>query len=121
MKQYGSFKEYMKDQTGKGKEMLLLLRDIIYEVVPDVEEAMGYGVPAYGLIKDATLNEKIMIANFKGHVGLYPHADTIVAFKEHQKDYKCLVGTIQFKHSQEIPVELVKAIILHRYNVIKNR
>ena len=118
MKKYESFVDYVADQHQRAKEMLYELKDIIHQVVPDTEESMGYGVPAYSLRKDAKLNEKIMIAGYKKHVGLYPHPDTIEAFKDQLKEYKTSKGTIQFQFTQDIPVELVKEIIYYRHKIV---
>lgn len=121
MIKYDTFQSYMNAQTGKGKEMLQTLKDIIVEAVPSAYETMGYGVPAYGLIENAKLNEKIMIANFKNHVSFYPHPDTIESFKEDLKEYTCLKGTVQISHTQDIPKELFKKMILYRYNAIEKK
>lgn len=121
MKKYESFIEYINDQTPRGKEMLNQLYDLIHEVVPDAEESMGYGVPSYAMKPHAKLQDKIMIAGFKSHVGFYPHHLTIDAFKDKLKPYKTLEGTVQFQYTQDIPKDLVKEMILFRYNAVHNK
>ena len=119
MKKYHSWGEYFDDQPKRGKEMLETVRDIFREVLPDAIESWSYGVPAYDLVPNAKLEQKIMFAGFKKHIGIYPTPDTINAFKEELADFKTSKGTVQIQHSQEIPVELIKKMILHRYSEIQ--
>ncbi len=116
MKKYQSWDEYFDDQPPRGKEMLQELRQIFKETIPSATESWGYGVPAYELVPNAKNDKKIMIAGFKNHVGFYPTPETIEAFIDELKDYKLSKGTIQFQHSQELPKELIKKMILHRYH-----
>jgi len=121
MEKYNSFDEYIKPQPERGRDMLIELRSLILEAVPNIIESMGYGAPAFDLIPNAKLNDKIMLGGFKNHVSFYPHKDTIKVFNEELKPYKVLESTIQFSHKEEIPKELVKRMVVYRYNVVNNR
>jgi uncharacterized protein YdhG (YjbR/CyaY superfamily) len=116
MKKYQSWDEYFNDQAPRGKVMLEQMRKIFKETVPSASESWGYGVPAYELVPNAKNDKKIMIAGFKSHISFYPTPETIEAFKDELKAYKLSKGTIQFQHSQELPIELIKKMILHRYH-----
>ena len=119
MKKYKTWNEYFLDQPKRGKEMLQELKSIFEQTLPEAEESWGYGVPAYNLVPNAKLDKKIMFAGFKNHIGFYPSPETILEFKDELNDFKVLKGTIQFNHKQELPKDLIKRMILYRYNSIK--
>ncbi len=118
MKKYKSWNEYFNDQPQRGKEMLEELREIFEETLPEAVESWGYGVPAYDLVPSAKLDKKIMIAGYKSHIGFYPAPETINAFRDELSDYKKTKGKVQIQQSQENPKELIKKMILYRYNII---
>lgn len=118
MKKYKSWEEYIEDQTPRGVEMLEELKELIINTLPYAEQTMGYGVPAFNMVPNAKLENKIMVAAFKNHVSFYPHKDTIKHFLPDLSEFKVLEGTIQIKYSQDIPTELFKKMLLHRYEVI---
>lgn len=121
MKKYNSWADYFDAQPARGREMLEEMKQIFEETVPEAEESWGYGVPAYDLVPNAKLDKKIMIAGFKNHIGFYPSPDTIETFIDELEGFKVLKGTIQIKHKQEIPTDLIRRMILHRYHMIKNK
>jgi len=118
MQKFDNFDEYLESIPEIGKMMLLKIRELFHQLIPDIEESMSYGVPAFNLKKDAKMNDKIMVAGFKKHIGIYPHPSTIEAFKEQLESYKLSKGTIQFQYKDELPLELIKDIILFRYREI---
>ena len=111
MDKYNTAQEYYADQTGLAKERLMIIRDLIYELVPDAVEGMSYGVSAYGLKPNAKLQDKFMMAGFKKHIGIYPHPFTIEAFSERLKPYKTSKGAIQLPLHMDLDIELVKDMI----------
>ena len=121
MKKYNSFEEYIQAQPVRGREMLIELRTLILEAAPEVIESMGYGSPAFDLIQNAKLNDKIMLGRFKNHVSFYPHKDTIEAFRDELEPYKLLESTIQFSHKEELPRELIKRMVVFRYNAVNQK
>ncbi|AIO18770.1 hypothetical protein KQ51_00890 [Candidatus Izimaplasma bacterium HR1] len=121
MEKYNSFEEYIKPQSQRGREMLIELRSLILEAAPNVIESMGYGSPAFDLIPNAKLNDKIMLGGFKNHVSFYPHKDTIKVFKEELIPYKVLESTIQFSYKKDIPKDLVKRMVIHRFNKVNQK
>lgn len=121
MVKYESLDEYVESLPQKTKEKLLELREIVMEALPVVKEVMAYGVPAFDLKEKAKLNDKIMIAGFKNHVGFYPNPDTIVYFKDKLIPFKTLKGTIQFQLKDDLPKDLIKEMVKHRYNVVNKK
>ncbi len=115
---YNNVAEYMADQSERAKQLLEEMKKIIYEVYPESEEIMNYGVPAYTLKKGGKAENQVMIAGFKKHVGFYPHPGTIEHFAEELKGYKTSTGTIQFPMDQELPKQLIKDMIRYRRQII---
>lgn len=112
--------EYINEQTEPNKVRLLELRRCILEVVPEAEELFNYGLPAFVLIKGGKMNEQIMIAGFKNHVGIYPHPATIEHFSSELAPYKQGKGSIQFSHQQDIPSALIIHMVQWRRDLLVN-
>ena len=58
----------------------------------------------------------VWCAAFKNHIGFYPKASAIAAFKDQLAPYKASKGAIQFPIGQPIPISLVKQIVKFRIN-----
>lgn len=121
MKKYTSWEDYINDLPPHAAERLLELKEVITEALPYYEESWGYGVPAFNLIPNAKLKDKIMINAYKNHVGFYPHEDTIEVFKEELTDFKVLKGTIQIKYTQELPKDIIKRMVQYRYEQVTKK
>lgn len=115
---YKNVLEYMSDQSAQSKQLLSEMKSLILEVVPESEETMSYGVPAYTLTKGGKMEHQIMIAGFKNHVGLYPHPTTIKHFKNELKEYKTSTGTVQFPIDNPLPIDLIREMISYRRDEI---
>ncbi|HWS48806.1 MAG TPA: DUF1801 domain-containing protein [Candidatus Methanoperedens sp.] len=98
---------YIVKQEKSQKEILTTLRVLIKSLVPQAEEKMSYGVPAF------TLNNKsVLYAAFKTHYGIYPGPDIINEFKDDLKNYQSSKGTIKFSLEKPIPTDLISKIVL---------
>ena len=56
----------------------------------------------------------VWYAAFKKHIGFYPRALAIAAFKDELTGYKTSKGAIQFPMEKAIPAGLVKKIVKFR-------
>jgi uncharacterized protein YdhG (YjbR/CyaY superfamily) len=83
------------------------LRKFIIAKIPNVEETISYGVPAYKLNGKAV----IYFSGYKNHISIYPAPRGKKEFKEELSKYKGGKGTIQFQNSEPIPYDLVEKII----------
>jgi len=110
MKKLASVDEYMAALDAAPRRRLRELRKIIREAAPKAEEAISYGIPAF------KLNEAVLVwyAAFKEHVGFYPKASGVAAFKAELAGYKASKGAIQFPFEKPIPARLVKKIVRFR-------
>lgn len=104
--------EYIQKQPLPQKEILIKIRKLIRELLPDSEEKMSYGVPAFRLN-----GKQIMYAAFKQHVGIYPEPEVIEAFEKELTDYQTLKGTIKFEIDKPIPYSLIERIIRFKYGL----
>ena len=92
------------------------LRFTIIQVIPEATERISYKMPAFHWKENL-----IYFAAYKNHIGIYPTSKPIDHFKEELKNFKCSKGAIQIPLNQEIPIELVKKIVLYRIEQVKNK
>ena len=97
---------YPEDVAMKLRQM----RETIVSVVPDAVETISYGMPAFKWNKKTVL----YFAAFKNHIGFFPTAAPIVAFKKELVKYKTSKGGIQFPLDKKLPLPLIKKIIKFR-------
>ena len=89
---------------------LIKLRKIIKETAPEAQEKISWGVPTY--FQDGFL---VQSAAYKKHIGFYTSPQTIEAFKTELANYKTNnKNTVQFMFEQELPVELIKKMVLFK-------
>jgi uncharacterized protein YdhG (YjbR/CyaY superfamily) len=101
--------EYLASFPKDVQGILQGLRQVIRESAPEAKEAISYQMPTYKLNGNL-----VYFAAFKNHIGFYPGASAIEAFKEKLAKYKTSKGTIQFPINEPIPFELVKEIVKFR-------
>lgn len=106
-----NFKEYLLAFPDETKISLKKIREIIMQTVPDAEEVISYSMPAFK--KNGLL---VWIGGHKNHIGLYPMASGIEAFKHEFVDYKWSKGAVQFPIGKPLPVGLIKKIVKFRLN-----
>src|SRR5215472_5696005 len=114
MKNFKTVDEYFSGLPKSTRDSMQKLRDVIKQVAPKAEEVISYNMPALkwnGML--------VWYAAFKKHIGFYPKASAIAAFKEELKDYKTSKGAIQLPLEKAIPAALVKKIV--RFRVEENQ
>lgn len=116
---YETVDAYIQAQPELARKLLEELRAMILEVVPEAEDGFTYGVPAFSLVKNAKMEEKILIAGFKNHVGIYPHPTVIEHFKEELIPYKQGKGSIQFPLDGDLPKALILRMVSFRKECIE--
>jgi len=88
------------------QEKLELIRSIILRSVKDVTEDISWGMPAYkfhGVVA--------YFAVHTNHIGFYPTAEAIDAFKSEITKYVTSKGTVQLPLDKPIPKTLIKKIV----------
>ncbi len=103
------FDDYISGFPAEVKEMLERLRATIKNAAPNAEEVISYSMPAFKL--NGLL---IYFAGYKNHIGLYPMASGIAAFKKELSIYKGAKGSVQFPIDKPLPLTLIKKIVKFR-------
>ena len=91
------------------QEKLFQIRQLIQEIAPGAEEKIGYGMPAYKYGKT-----RFYFAGYAKHIGFYPGAACMHLFAEKLSAYKMGKGSIQFSLTQDLPLDLIRELILFR-------
>jgi uncharacterized protein YdhG (YjbR/CyaY superfamily) len=110
MKKFKTVREYVAALPKPARARLQQMREIIRAAAPKAEEAISYNIPAF----NTNGSPLVWYAAFKEHVGLYPKASAIAAFKMELVPYKTSKGAIQFPIDKPIPARLVKRIVKFR-------
>jgi uncharacterized protein YdhG (YjbR/CyaY superfamily) len=85
------------------------LKWVIREAAPEAEEVISYQMPAFKL--NGIL---VWFAAFKNHIGFYPTALGIEAFKDELSEFEVTKGTVRFPLDKPIPFGLVQKIVKFR-------
>ena len=104
--------EYLKSFQGEVHSALGQIRSLIKKEVPDAEESMAYGMPAYKLYGKPL----VYFAGYKNHIGFYATPTGHEAFADELSIYKQGKGSVQFPLDAEMPYELFRKIVRFRAN-----
>ncbi len=113
MKNFETIDEYIASFPKNVQILLQQLRQAIREAAPEAQEAISYRMPAFKLHGNL-----VWFAAFKDHVGFYPKASGIEAFREKLSAYDVSKGTVRFPMDKPIPLDLVAEIV--RFRVKEN-
>jgi uncharacterized protein YdhG (YjbR/CyaY superfamily) len=94
------------------------LRKTILEIVPDAEQGISYGMPAF------RLNGKVVagFAAFKNHLSYLPHSGAVLPeLADDVAGYVTSKGALQFSVDKPLPKALVKKLIAVRKRQIAKR
>lgn len=104
-----SIEDYFARFDGETQRRLNVIRDILFEIVPEADEDIKYQMPT--VIYHGNL---IHYAAFKNHVGIYPLPNVLTLLENETRGYKTGKGSIQFQNDEPLPVELIRKIALAR-------
>lgn len=105
-----SIDEYIQKQDEAVQPRLNAIRDTISAAIPEATEKISYQMPTYWKGRNI-----IHFAAFKNHIGLYPGGEATAVFADRLTEYKTSKGTIQIRHDQELPLDLVVEIARWAY------
>ena len=100
---------YISDFPPATQALLEKLRETIRKAAPDAEECISYAMPAYKL--NGML---VYFAGYPRHIGFYPGAGGIAAFKDELSDYKWAKGSVQFPLDRPLSLKLIARIVKFR-------
>ena len=102
---------YLEGLEEPKRTTLARLRQTILDALPEAEQGISYGVPAFK-VRGKTIAG---FAAFKNHLSYLPHSGSVFAqLKEELKDYSTSSGTLRFGISEPPPAALVKKLIAVR-------
>ena len=106
-----NFDAYLKRFPKNVQRILQKMRLTIKKAAPQAKETISYGIPAF------TLNGLLVwFAAHKNHIGFYPRASAIAAFKKELSAYKGAKGSVQFPFDKPLPLALISRIVKYRMN-----
>ncbi len=101
--------EYISAFPGDVQKRLEEMRTTIRKAAPDAEETINYAIPTFKLNGNL-----VHFAGYENHIGFYPAASGIEAFKKQLSSYKGAKGSVQFPLDKPLPLALVTKIVKFR-------
>lgn len=98
--------EYIASFPKDIQKNLKQLRATIKKAAPQAEEVISYNMPAFKL--NGML---VWFAAHSKHIGFYPTAKGIVAFKKELSEYKGAKGSVQFPLEKPLPLDIITQIV----------
>jgi uncharacterized protein YdhG (YjbR/CyaY superfamily) len=92
------------------------LRQTVRAAAPQAQETLSYGMPAF-----RQKNNLVYFAAAKHHIGFYPTASAIEAFREQLAPYKTSKGAVQFPLDQPLPLDLVTEMVKYRVDQVSKK
>lgn len=109
--QFETFEDYIKEYPQEIEERLEEIRKEIERAVPEAEEKISYNMLSFRFHGNL-----LYYGAFKNHIGFYPASMKVFEkFKDELKNYKQSGrGTVQFLHTEPLPLELIGQIARFR-------
>lgn len=109
---------YLANLEEPKRTTLQELRQIIHSIVPEAEQGISYGTPAF------RLHGKVVagFAAFKNHLSYLPHSGSVFAqLPDDLAGYVTSKGALQFPIDKPLPKTLVKKLIAVRLKQVLQR
>jgi uncharacterized protein YdhG (YjbR/CyaY superfamily) len=102
---------YLATRPAEQRDLLQALRARIARSVPDAEETISYGMPAFKLNKQFLVS----FAGWKNHCSIYPLTETVAeAHAEELEGYGRTKGSLHFTRKQPLPDAVLDDLIRER-------
>ena len=103
--------QYLGTLDEPKRATLAQLRDTIVAIVPDAEQCISYGVPAFKL-RGKTIAG---FAAFKSHLSYLPHSGSVIRqLAKETEGYTKTRGSLHFPIDEALPKELVEKLLDNR-------
>ncbi|MFZ2067122.1 MAG: DUF1801 domain-containing protein [Xanthobacteraceae bacterium] len=107
----GEVDNYLASLEEPKRSTLEALRRTILDIVPEAEQGISYGVPAFRLQGKVVAG----FAAFKNHLSYLPHSGSVFPeVGDVISHYKASKGALQFPVDRPLPKALVKKLIAIR-------
>jgi uncharacterized protein YdhG (YjbR/CyaY superfamily) len=103
--------QYLDALEEPKRATLALLRQTILDFLPEAEQGISYGVPAF------KVRGKVIagFAAFRNHLSYLPHSGSVFPqLKDELKDYSTSSGALRFDIGHILPAPLVEKLIAVR-------
>ena len=108
MSQYKNIDEYIASQEREIAKRLSEIRALFHEILPTTEESIRYDMPAFKVGGD-----HLYMSAYKNHIGMYPmYGISTLDNEMEQFRGKGTKDALHFKHSEPLPMPLIKKIII---------
>ena len=102
---------YLASLDEPKRSTLEALRTSILEVVPEAEQCISYGVPAFKVEGKTVAG----FAAFKNHLSYLPHSGSVLsALADEVAGYETSKGALRFAVDKPLPKRLVKKLVTTR-------
>ena len=108
--------DYLASIAEPKRTTLQKLRQTIRDILPDAEEVISYGMPAF------RLNGRVIagFAAFKTHLAYLPHSGSVFnSLRADLAGYEWTDGSLHFPIDKPLPKALVKKLIAVRLSQVK--
>jgi len=103
--------QYLAALEEPKRTTLAELRQTILDIIPEAEQGISYGVPAFRLQGKTIAG----FAAFKNHLSYLPHSGSVFPqLKDELKGYTISSGAMRFSIDQPLPEPLVEKLIAVR-------
>ena len=110
--------DYLAGLGEAERDALQQLRLTIRELLPDAEECMSYGKPAFKVDGKTVAG----FAAFTDHLSFLPHSGSVLsALGDDVAGYRTTKGALHFSVDSPLPATLVKKLISTRMNELESR
>jgi uncharacterized protein YdhG (YjbR/CyaY superfamily) len=103
------FDDYKNGFSIEIQQILEQVSRTIKKAAPQAQEVISYGMPAFRMSRIL-----VWFGAHSKHIGFYPGASGIEAFKEELSIYKGAKGSVQFPFNKPIPLALITQIVKFR-------
>ena len=106
--------DYLAGVEEPKRSTLSQLRASILEILPDSEQCISYGMPAF------RVDGKVIagFAAFKNHLAYLPHSGSVLSrLPEELKGYESTSGSLHFAIDKPLPKPLVEKLIAEKLRV----
>jgi uncharacterized protein YdhG (YjbR/CyaY superfamily) len=102
---------YLSRLPSDQQEALGRLRAHLASLLPDAEEAISYGIPAFRLRGRPV----VWFAGWKAHCSIYPLTDTFIAtHRDELAGFRRTKGSLHFTPTSPLPEGIVTALVRAR-------
>ena len=105
---YDSIDTYLAELDATKRATLQTVRERIRAVLPEAEECISYGLPAF------RSDGKVLagFGAFAGHLSYFPHSGRVLPVLADQlTDYDWATGTLRFPLDAPLPAELIAELV----------